>query len=48
MIGDRSGYATGGTFVLVAVNKYVVNKCCCSQIEKVIGMKLCESIISRN
>ena len=30
MIGDRSGYVAGGTFILVAVNKYVVNRCCCS------------------
>ena len=30
MIGDRSGYVTGGLFILVAVDKYAVNKCCCS------------------
>ena len=30
MIGDRSGYVTGGTFILVAVDKHVANKCCCS------------------
>ena len=30
MTGDRSGYVTGGAFILVAVDKYVVNKCCCS------------------
>ena len=26
----RSGYVTGDAFILVAVNKYVVNKCRCS------------------
>ena len=30
MIGDRSGYVTRGTFILVAVYNYVVNKCCFS------------------
>ena len=30
MTRDRSGYVAGGAFILVAVNKYVVNKCHCS------------------
>ena len=30
MIRDRSGYVAWGAFILVAVNKYVVNKCPCS------------------
>ena len=27
---DRSGYVTGSAFILVGVDKYVVNKRCCS------------------
>ena len=30
MIGDRRGYITGDALILVAVDKYVVNKFCCS------------------
>ena len=30
MIGERCGYVAGGAFILVAVNKYVVDKCRCS------------------
>ena len=26
----RSGYVTGDAFILITVNKYVIDKCCCS------------------
>ena len=30
MVGDRSGFVTGGAFIQVSVDKYVVKKCFCS------------------
>ena len=30
MIGERCGYVNGGAFIVVAADKYDVNKCCCS------------------
>ena len=30
MIGEGSGYVTGAAFILVAVDKHVVDKCRCS------------------